>query len=134
MNRKGIILISSLCLLLGSNTSLAGERTEREMLSIAETQLAKGGKTRSAQNIEMLADERMYAVYGNNEQGFVIISRDDSFTPVLAYSDTKFDQTNLPDGMQWWLGAITARMESGASRAYTRALDYTPTPALCATQ
>ena len=134
MNRKGIILISSLCLLLGSNTSLAGERTEREMLSIAETQLAKGGKTRSAQNIEKLADERMYAVYGNNEQGFVIISRDDSFTPVLAYSDTKFDQTNLPDGMQWWLGAITARMESEAPRAYTRALDYTPTPALCATQ
>jgi hypothetical protein len=134
MNKKGIVIISSLCLLLGNNTSLAGDRTEREMLSIAATQFAKGGKTRSAQNIEKLADESTYAVYGNNEQGFVIVSRDDNFTPVLAYSDTKFDAANLPAGMQWWLGAITARMESGAQRAYTRTVDYTPTEALCATK
>jgi len=68
MNKRRILLISSLCLLLGSNTSLAGERTEREMLSIAQSQLAKGAKTRSAQSVSKLVDERFYSVYGNDTQ------------------------------------------------------------------
>ena len=48
MNTKRILIVSSLCLLLGSHTSLAGERTEREMLSIAQQQLQGLGGTRSA--------------------------------------------------------------------------------------
>ncbi len=57
---------------------------------------------------------RHYSVYGNDAQGFVIVSRDDSFTPVLAYSDTRFDAERIPCGMQWWLEAISERMEAGA--------------------
>lgn len=141
MNKRRILLISSLCLFLGSNTSLAGERTEREMLSIAQSQLAKGAKTRSAQSVNKLADERFYSVYGNDSQGFVIVSRDDSFTAVIGYSDTKFDANSLPCGMRWWLETISAQMEAKASASFmessgsvTRAASFTPKPFFCKTE
>ena len=136
MNMKRILLLSSLCLLLGNNTSLAGERTEREMLAIAQTQLqTKEGMTRGAQQIDKLAEDRFYAVYGNDSQGFVVISRDDQFKPVLGYSDSRFPVGHIPCGMAWWLGAISEAMESGmaASPVRTRSA-YTPVAPLCKTQ
>ena len=135
MNRQRILIISSLCLLLGSNTSLAGERTEREMLSIAQLQLAKGAKTRSVLTIEKLAEERFYNVYGD-ENRFVIVSRENSFTPVLAYSDSHFDAASLPCGMQWWLGAISEQMEakSQVATSATRAVSFEQVPYLCKTK
>lgn len=134
MNKRRILL-SSLCLILGINTSLAGERTEREMLAIAQSHLAKRAATRSAQNIDKLAEDRFYSVYGN-EQSFVIVSREDSFAPVLGYSDSHFDANNLPCGMQWWLNAVSTRMELSAQKqvASTRSVSFTPVAHLCQTQ
>ena len=136
MKKSRILLVSSLCLILGNSTSLAGERTEREMLSIAQSQLAKGAKTRSAQTVDKLLEEKYYNVYGN-EQSFVIVSREDTFTPVLAYSDTRFDVNKLPCGMQWWLGAINEQMEASTQTsngiATRAAVSYTPVAPLCKT-
>lgn len=140
MNRRRILLISSLCLLLGSTTSLAGPRTEREMLAIAQTHLAKGAVTRSALSVTKLAEERFYSVYGNDSQGYVIVSRDDSFTPIIGYSDTRFDANSLPCGMQWWLEAISEQMASKASEtsfasvSAKRAATFTPKPFFCRTE
>lgn len=141
MNKRRILLISSLCLLLGSNTSLAGDRTEREMLSIAQSQLAKRAKTRSAQSVRKLAEERCYTVYGSDTKGFVIVSRDDSFTPVIGYSDTKFDANSLPCGMRWWLETISEQMEAKTSASFMessnsirRAASFSPTPFFCKTE
>ena len=129
------ILLSSLCLILGINTSLAGERTEREMLAIAQSHMAKRAVTRSVQNIEKLAEERFYSVYGN-EQAFVIVGREDSFAPVLGYSDTHFDTNNIPCGMRWWLNAVSERMEVNTQKSFacTRGVSFTPVPHLCQTQ
>ncbi len=134
MKIRRILTISFLSLLIGHNTSLAGERTEREMLSIAQKQLAKGNMRRSAAIIEKLKEERFYSIYGSSQQGFVIISRDDSFEPVLGYSDTKFDTTNIPCGMQWWLNAISERMATAEPMATRRAgTSVQPVEPLCKT-
>lgn len=138
MNLSRILFISSLCLFFGSNTSLAGERTEREMLSIAKAHMAKGANTRSAQDLDKLAEERFYNVYGDS-QSFVIVSRDDCFTPVLGYSDTKFDSRNLPCGMQWWLKAISEQMETRASSlsfaaGVAKDVGFTVIPFFCMTK
>lgn len=115
-------MISSLFLLAGNSTSLAGDRTEREMLAIAQSQLlARGALTRSAQDITKIVDEKQYCVYGNDAQGFVIISRNDECTPILGYSDTPYQADNLPCGMKWWLQTVSENLERGAvSRAATR--------------
>ncbi len=48
----------------------------------------------------------LYYVYNRTSQeGYVIISADDNVTPILGYSDeTKFDPTNLPPQLVYWLG------------------------------
>lgn len=135
MNKRKYFLISTLCLALGSYTSLAGERTEREMLSIAERQLGRNAATRSAHDVVKLAEECHYAVYGYRTQGFVVVSRDDDSKPVLAYSDSHFDATHLPCGMQWWLTAINERMEAGIkTKAHYPTSEYVAVPNLCQTK
>ena len=132
------ILILSFCLLLGYIASLAGSRTEREMLAIAQRQLqAAGSMTRSANDAEIrkLSEDTFYAIYGSEKGGFAVISRDDSFEPVLGYSATTFRKDAMPCGLQWWLNAINESMENRSfttQRAVTRA-DYTPVAALCKT-
>ena len=125
------IILFSFCLLLGHIASLAGSRTEREMLAIAQRQLqGAGSMTRFANDAEIrkLSENTFYAIYGSEKGGFAVISRDDSFEPVLGYSATTFSKDAMPCGLQWWLNAINESMESRSfttQRAVTRA-DYTP--------
>lgn len=103
-NYKHLAIIS-ICLLAAS-TSLAGHRTEREMLSVALRQLmpAQARGNQSIDNtIERLLDTEHYCVYGNKEAGFVVVSRDDDTPALMGYSTTPFDETNLPCGLKWWL-------------------------------
>ena len=130
------ILLSSLCLFLGINTSLAGDRTEREMLAIAQTHLAKRGTRSSTQTIQKVAEERYYCVYGNDKQGFVVVSHDDLFAPILGYSDSHFDVNSLPCGMSWWLGAISEQMASRIQELspVTQSTEFVVVPHLCKTK
>lgn len=104
------LTICSIGLIVGSNTSLAGERTGREMLSIAYQHFSSlKGKHRAsaADKIERLKEGPGYCIYGSQESGFVVISRDDSQKPVLGYSSNQFDSSRIPCGMQWWLETIS---------------------------
>lgn len=127
MNTRRILYVSSLYLLLGSYTSLAGERTEREMLAIAQQKLQGMGGTRSAQTIEKLTEAEQYAIYGSDQNGFVVVSRDDRYHAVLAYSSNRFQVKSIPCGMQWWLNAISEVMENDTmdNRVMTRGQSYT---------
>ena len=137
MMRHRILLISSLFLLAGKSTSLAGDRTEREMLAIAQTQLkAEGALTRSALDIVKLADERQYAVFGNDAQGFVIVSRSTDCAPVIGYSNSPYHADDLPCGLKWWLETVSDNIERGTVSqpvARTRA-SYTQVEPFIATQ
>ncbi len=137
MIRHRILLISSLFLLAGISTSLAGERTEREMLSIAQAKLqGKGAQTRSALDITKLAEERLYCVYGNDTQGFVIVSRNDDCTPIIGYSDRPYHADNLPCGLKWWLQTVSHNIEQGVDgrHAATREIAFTEVAPFVKTQ
>lgn len=100
-----------------TSSSLAGVRTEREMLAIAKEKLSKGrlDATRAAgKDIAKLVDEKQYCIYGREDMGFVVVSRNDAFKPVIAYSDAKFDKNVIPCGMQWWLEGMSSVMEQGS--------------------
>lgn len=62
-------------------------------------------------NVHKVVSSGMYNIYAGVDNGFVIVSRDENITPVLGYSDTKYDSDNLPDGLKWWLKEITRSME-----------------------
>lgn len=49
-------------------------------------------------------NELYYVFNRGNQQGYVIVSGDDSTQPVLGYTEEgEFDYTNLPDNMRFWL-------------------------------
>lgn len=107
MNKQIRLFISILAFLLGSITSLAGIRTEREMVSIASAKLAAmGGLTRAETSVRKLIDKERFSVYTQGAAGFVVVSRDDALPPVLAYSDSSIDPDDLPCGFEWWMRAV----------------------------
>jgi len=121
--RKICILLT---LLLGLQHAGAADRTEAEILSIAARQLYGDSQRRAAGEAPLreLSQGDRYVIVGT-ENAFVIVSRDDAFTPVLAVSHTPYQQAGMPDGFYWWLEQISAAMERGSSR---RAADYAPVP------
>lgn len=125
-NRVKQFFICCICFLT-ANTSLAGDRTEREMLSIAERQLIhlSGVRRANAQvTIEKLVDERAYCIYGAAQGGFVVVSRNDNRMPVLGYSESKYDADQLPCGLKWWLNTVSAS-ENSSRRAQAARFSFT---------
>lgn len=106
-----------LCLLLGFAALgvQARERTESEMLAIAQQQLQQTDAARraagqlSAVNVERVLQADMLSLY-NAETGFVVVSRDDSFDAVLGYADQPVDMDSAAPGFLWWLNAIEQSM------------------------
>ena len=46
------------------------------------------------------------------EEGFMVLSADDTAMPLLGYSDTeRFDASNMPPALKWWLGEYGRRLE-----------------------
>ena len=106
-----------LCLLLGFAALgvQARERTESEMLAIAQQQLQQTDAARraagqlSAVNVERVLQADMLSLY-NAETGFVVVSRDDAFDAVLGYADQPVDMDSAAPGFLWWLNAIEQSM------------------------
>lgn len=48
---------------------------------------------------------RQINVYGALGQGFVVVSKDDDFSPILGYSDSDL-QDNMPCGFRWWISQV----------------------------
>lgn len=71
-------------------------------------------------------------VYGTPGQGFVITARSKHLPAVLAYSDSKFPEENLPDGLQWWMDRIGEAVEH-SSYSVPAIEDYTPVEPLLKT-
>ncbi len=66
----------------------------------------------NAGTLTKLSSTKQLNVYGAQGHGFVIISKDDDFSPVLGYSDTDFSEGNMPCGFQWWLNQVDASLEA----------------------
>ena len=87
--------------ILAINTASAQQRTEAELRDIAAERL--GMTTRSAAStIRLQKQDSQIAVYGNDD-AFVVMARDSRHRPVLGYSYTKYDESNMPCGMKWWM-------------------------------
>ena len=102
-------------LLSGSVTLYAAVRTAEQAQQIAIQQFSNRNIRRAAskQNkwqtkvvFNALNQDKqpyLYAVNLSNEEGFVLVSGDDRFAPVLGYGLSSFDEQNMPDNMRAWL-------------------------------
>ena len=115
MKNKNLI-ISFLALFAGMNVS-AAERSAAEMQQLALQALktqngaSSGNRAMQITDVELVKTDNIYNVYSNGNSSFVIVSRDDRFTPVLACAKGDFNSTNHSPAFNWWLSATAAGMQ-----------------------
>ena len=124
--KRNIILLSFVCGL--ATTAVAQPRSEREMQAIATDHLcgamARSQQQQQAQLPQQILATGMVAAYALTAQSLptshfspltspvVFVSRDAAFAPVLGWTDEPLNaDAPLPDGLQWWLDAITEAMQ-----------------------
>ena len=108
--------------ILASLPALAWERSEADMQRIAGEKLRTlTADVKKASGVKKLLDKNMVTVYGTGNNGFVVMSRSSSTSPVIGYSDSQFDPATMPDGFAWWLSeadrAISSREKISVSNA-----------------
>ncbi len=107
-------IFAFLIFLLTLQNAYSGDRTDSEIHEIAYRQLYGGNNRRAGSEAKLkeLLKNDLYTIIGT-DQAFVIVSKKDYFTPVLAVSHTPYQASNMPDGFNWWLKEITESIKSG---------------------
>lgn len=135
------ILLILLAISFYSAFTVGKERTKEEKLviasQVADTRLATRGKTSAP--LSFIKETDTYSVVGN-KMGFVVISNDDNFDAIIAYSDINFEQVTMNPAMDWYFRKVSEILRTSLqngnliSRAATRPTgDYkAEIPALCA--
>ena len=100
--KKSTILSIMLLFVL---SSVAGNRSKKEMRDIAASALATygvSGKVTRAHSVvepKLESETGQYAIYSDEVGGFVIVSKRDDVRPVLGRSLGKYDATKILDGL-----------------------------------
>ena len=142
MKNKNLI-ISFLALFASMNVS-AAERSAAEMQKLAFQALksqnvaSTGKRAMQIVDVSLVKTDNTYNVYSNGNSSFVIVSRDDRFTPVLACAKGDFNSTNHSPAFNWWLSATVAGMQemidNGEMPAPKRAATYSEVKPLITTE
>lgn len=142
MKNKNLI-ISFLALFASMNVS-AAERSAAEMQKLAFQALksqnvaSTGKRAMQIVDVSLVKTDNTYNVYSNGNSSFVIVSRDDRFTPVLACAKGDFNSTNHSPAFNWWLSATVAGMQemidNGEVPAPKRAATYSEVKPLITTE
>lgn len=114
-----LLLVSSLFV----SSVEANERTEDEKVSIASSVLGLAPSTRGVNQapLQLLQSTDTYTVLGNSNE-YAVISNDDSFDAVIAYSYSPFNP-EINSSLSWFLNAAAQVMASNLpnGEAMTRA-------------
>lgn len=103
MNRRLFVFAM---VMLSVTSLVAKDRTEKEMKALAvgmlQTASMSRGTGRTAGDVSEISSTDTYVIYGNADDGFVVVSRDDAFPAILAYSSSEYPVNRVPDGLKWW--------------------------------
>lgn len=145
MNRKLLLVIVSCVLAMGMQAAAispeqAKQVAARFMTTCYEQSAVPGTPRRAPKQSEMqtavvfsATDQAghpyLYAVRQAEQGGYVLVSGDDRFAEVLAYSDhSDYDEQTMPDNMRAWLRQYIDEM------AYLESVGYQPSAQRAATQ
>ncbi len=120
--KKTILSITLFCLALAAFAdSVTGERAlsvAKQFMNASSATMVWDGTSVATKS----GEDPAFYVFNISGGGWVIVSGEDSSTPVLGYSETgSFNKDNIPDGLDGWLGAIKKDI------AYAREKKFQPT-------
>lgn len=129
--------ISTLALIFAAMTATAAPRTAEDAMNIARNFVKNEPTLRNANNAKLTlasaiasnAKSRIntstelssyYIVNIEDDKGFVVVSGDDRFSPILGFSvsGNVADTNELPDGLQYWLSFLSAEMDAAVAAGY----------------
>ena len=119
MNRKYFFIILIPALML--SFFAAAEPVSKD--ETREAALKFFGMTKAASVIEEVngGANRGFTVYNHKGGGWVIISKDDAVSPVLAYSHTgRFSFDEMSDGLGWWVNAAESYIDNASRSSLPR--------------
>ena len=101
----------------------------RKAASTADPHMVLQGRQRVLGKSPKVSNSYYYVFNNGNNDGFVIVSGDDSTAPILGYADSgNFDASNVPDNMQTWLNGYAEQIEWVRTQTKVASSD-SPTPA-----
>ena len=136
----------ALAILLATTGAMADNRTMTEMRDIAAAKLTRTAAVKGQWSqvrpatLQCAAEDDAYAVFipAEDAAGFVIVARSNLVEPVIGYSTERFDADDMPDGLRWFLAAVSRRLaaaEAGFAGAPRRtAAAFTPVDNFVTTQ
>ncbi len=97
-------------ILLNISNVQASDRSEAQLMSIAKGVLHADSHhafsaTRVGESVQLLYNDAVLSVAGYRQGGFVVLAKDEAFSPVLGYSYSVFDVNSNNPGFQMWLKA-----------------------------
>ncbi len=105
---------------------LASTRSGNEMQAIAYGKLKTMNKTfhsskklLSANQMVCIKETDQYHIYAAQNIGFVIVGKNTLLPEVLGYSNTAYDEDNVPDGLKWWLSQVSTAAANKQLKGYT---------------
>ena len=78
---------------------------------------AAGSNTGKAIKVDCVYEESGYAVFApSTDDAFVILSKSDLTSPVLGYSQSRFDPKDMPNDMRWYLSVVSRNIQEAELR------------------
>ena len=100
-------------------TTHALPRSRQQILNIAAKAFSdtsmpfiKHTKSEEATNLKVLYETTELSLVGTSTRGFVIVSKDDEYAPVLGYSTKWSGNYASNDGLMWWLNTATRNLSA----------------------
>ena len=98
-----------------------------EAMKEAAKNVIKPAATRSGSaQLEVMTQGAQYTVLGYSTGGFAVIANDDSFSPVLGYSDSNFSTDDIAPAMKWWMDAVDQALGNMLASSATPVLQASP--------
>ena len=118
-----------IALLFITHSTYGHERSEQEMYAIACNKLYGNQSRRAAQDysIHKLFSSSQFHIYGDENNGFVIIAIDDFFKPILGYSQSRYRGEDMPEAFKYWLKNTEESMKYANNFLLYSDVPYTPT-------
>lgn len=119
MKKQQLLILSLLFIVFP--TLKAGDRTEQQMKEAA-AKVLNTNLRRAAGNHELKEFHSLskLKIYGYDEGGFAVVTKDDRFEDVIGYSTSKCTE-EMPCGFKWWLDAANEAMENAKDQAPAKA-------------
>ena len=100
----GLAGLLSLPFVMADAASLTPEAALQRALGVSTGQLATRSADYELGHTEKAGGENILYVFNRGNEGFVVVSADDCFNPILGYSDNgAFDYDSAPPQLKWWL-------------------------------